>query len=66
MQRIREQRIIEKLKQRQERSSSGTQLEQNEPIESLWPTLEDIRYLEVCEELPVSAFGCPVPRAPYR
>lgn len=66
MQRIREQRIIEKLKQRQERTSSNNQQEQNDPLESLWPSLDDIRYLEVCDELPVSAFGFPVPRAQYR
>lgn len=64
VQRIREQRIIDKLKQRQDRSQNND--EENEPVETLWPTLEDVRYLEICDELPVAAFGCPVPRAPYR
>lgn len=61
VQRIREQRVIEKLKQRQERNNSRNE-EQQEPVNSLWPTIDDIRYLEVCDQLPVSAFGVPIPR----
>lgn len=67
MQRIREQRVIEKLKQRQERTGSGSRIEeQHEALQSLWPSIDDIRYLEVCDELPVSAFGYPVPHLPLR
>lgn len=63
VQRIREQRVIEKLKQRQDRTGSGSRTEDlNEQLQSLWPTIDDIRYLEVSEQLPVSAFGCPIPR----
>ncbi|KAF5303093.1 hypothetical protein FQR65_LT08425 [Abscondita terminalis] len=63
VQRIREQRIVEKLKQRQERIGSGSRIdEESESINSLWPPLEDIKYLEVCDHLPVSAFGAPIPR----
>lgn len=63
VQRIREQRIVEKLKQRQERIGSGSRVdEQSESVKSLWPPLEDIKYLEVCDQLPVSAFGVPIPR----
>lgn len=63
VQRIREQRVIEKLKQRQERIGSGSKNEDpNEQIQSLWPTIDDIRYLEVCDQLPVSALGCPITR----
>lgn len=60
VQRIREQRVIEKLKQRQERIALGSKGEGSEPIMSLWPTVEDIKYLEVVEELPVAAFGHPI------
>ncbi|KAJ3656747.1 hypothetical protein Zmor_015796 [Zophobas morio] len=63
VQRIREQRLIEKLKQRQERLGSGSRSdEQNEPVHSLWPSLDDIKYLEVNDHLPVAAFGSPVPK----
>ncbi|KAJ8951884.1 hypothetical protein NQ318_019861 [Aromia moschata] len=62
VQRIREQRVIEKLKQRQERVASGSKGDDSEPLQSLWPKVEDVRYLEVSEELPVSAFGYPVPK----
>ncbi|RZC38847.1 PEHE domain containing protein [Asbolus verrucosus] len=63
VQRIREQRLIDKLKQRQERMGSGSRAdEQKNPVQSLWPKLEDIKYLEVSDQLPVSAFGCPIPK----
>lgn len=61
MQRIREQRVIEKLKQRQERNNLKNE-EPHEQVNSLWPTIDDIRFLEVCDQLPVSAFGVPLPR----
>ncbi|KAJ8917417.1 hypothetical protein NQ315_005463 [Exocentrus adspersus] len=64
VQRIREQRVIEKLKQRQERIGSGSKGEDNEPLPSLWPKVEDIKFLEVSEELPVAAFGMAVPNIP--
>ncbi|KAJ8940062.1 hypothetical protein NQ314_010896 [Rhamnusium bicolor] len=60
VQRIREQRVIEKLKQRQERVGSGSKGDDSEPLQSLWPKVEDVKFLEVSEELPVSAFGNPV------
>ncbi|XP_044267496.1 male-specific lethal 1 homolog [Tribolium madens] len=63
VQRIREQRVIEKLKQRQERLGSGSRTdEQTDSVLSLWPTLENIKYLEVSDQLPVSAFGSPIPK----
>uniref|UniRef100_A0A1Y1MA03 PEHE domain-containing protein n=2 Tax=Photinus pyralis TaxID=7054 RepID=A0A1Y1MA03_PHOPY len=63
VQRIREQRIVDKLKQRQERVGSGSRVDdQIESVVSLWPPLEDIKYLEVCDNLPVSAFGAPIVR----
>ncbi|XP_072390421.1 uncharacterized protein msl-1 [Diabrotica undecimpunctata] len=60
VQRIREQRVIEKLKQRQERAGLASKEEDNELVTSLWPKLEDIKFLEVSEELPVAAFGHPI------
>lgn len=36
--------------------------EQQEQFNSLWPTIDDIKVLEVCDQLPVSAFGVPIPR----
>jgi male-specific lethal 1 len=63
VQRIREQRLIEKLKQRQERLGSASRTdEQNDLVQSLCPNVEDVKYLEVSEQLPVSAFGSPVPK----
>ncbi|XP_023011834.2 uncharacterized protein [Leptinotarsa decemlineata] len=61
-QRIREQRVIEKLKQRQDRVGLGSKPEENEPVHSLWPKAEDVKFLEIVDELPVSAFGQPIPR----
>ncbi|KAH0550005.1 male-specific lethal 1 homolog [Cotesia glomerata] len=73
VQRIREQRHIEKLKQRQERQNhqatcyntnhtgpcpSSTE---EEVITTLWPDVDQVQSLQVDPELPVSAFGAPIP-----
>lgn len=73
VQRIREQRHIEKLKQRQERQnhqatcyntnhsgpcSSSTE---EETVKTLWPDLDQIQSLQVDAQLPVNAFGAAVP-----
>lgn len=60
VQRIREQRIVEKLKQRQERGARTGDL--SDPVQSLWPTLDDIKYVEVNAQLPVSSLGSPLPK----
>ncbi|XP_060517330.1 uncharacterized protein LOC132696492 [Cylas formicarius] len=63
VQRIREQRVIEKLKQRHEKGLSGSKSDDNhEGLFSLWPRMEDIKYIEITEELPVTAFGYPIPK----
>ncbi|CAG9823597.1 unnamed protein product [Phaedon cochleariae] len=62
VQRIREQRVIEKLKQRQEKIGLGSKNEESESLQSLWPKVDDIKYLEITEELPVSAFGHSIPK----
>lgn len=65
-QRIREQRVIEKLKQRQDKIDSNNKSSpiepEPEPISSLWPSMEDVKFIEICEDLPVAAFGAPVPK----
>ncbi|KMQ86608.1 male-specific lethal 1-like 1 protein [Lasius niger] len=73
VQRIREQRHIEKLKQRQERQNhQATCYNTNhtgpcpssmeeETVTSLWPDLEQIQSLQVDPHLPVTAFGSPIP-----
>ncbi|XP_034239174.1 male-specific lethal 1-like 1 isoform X2 [Thrips palmi] len=63
VQRIREQRHIDKLKQREASSnalggSKGEDVE--DPVCSLWPDPEDAQFLEVSDDLPVSAFGLPI------
>jgi hypothetical protein len=67
VQRIREQRQVERLKQREMASarrgsggSTGRHGEGEEPLNSLWPQLDDAEYLEVTESIPVAAFGLPI------
>lgn len=63
VQRIREQRHIERLKQRQERIGSGSKSDETaEPLATFWPSIEDLRFIEITDELPVSAFGSPIPK----
>ncbi|KAJ8687561.1 hypothetical protein QAD02_023355 [Eretmocerus hayati] len=71
VQRIREQRQVEKLKRRQERQShqsncytlnhSGRSSPvEDENIKTLWPEAEQVQGIQVDELLPVSAFGSPI------
>lgn len=67
MQRIREQRQVERLKQREMASarrgsggSNGRHNDGEEPLSSLWPQLDDAEYLEITESVPVAAFGLPI------
>ncbi|XP_054001942.1 serine-rich adhesin for platelets-like [Hylaeus anthracinus] len=73
VQRIREQRHIEKLKQRQERQNHQAtcyntnhtgpcpSAVEEEAVSSLWPDIEQIHSLQVDPQLPVTAFGAPIP-----
>ncbi|XP_015115124.1 male-specific lethal 1 homolog [Diachasma alloeum] len=73
VQRIREQRHIEKLKQRQERQNHQAtcyntnhtgpcpSTAEEETITSLWPEVDQIQSLQVDPQLPVSAFGASIP-----
>ena len=70
---FREQRHIEKLKQRQERQNhhatcyntnhSGPcpSSVEEESITTLWPDIEQIQNIQVDTQLPVNAFGISVP-----
>lgn len=64
VQRIREQRHIEKLKQREASSAIGGSSKgdgpEEEPVCSLWPAPDDAEFLQVADELPVAAFGLPI------
>ncbi|KAG8289250.1 U2 snRNP complex subunit msl1 [Homalodisca vitripennis] len=58
VQRIREQRQLEKLRQRgRKRSGGGCD---GEELMSLWPSPDQAQYLQVQDSLPVAAFGCPI------
>nr|XP_033338820.1 male-specific lethal 1 homolog [Megalopta genalis] len=73
VQRIREQRHIEKLKQRQERQNHQAtcyntnhtgpcpSTVEEEAVSSLWPDIEQIQSLQVDAQLPITAFGAPIP-----
>lgn len=70
---LREQRHIEKLKQRQERQNHQatcyntnhtgpcSSTAEEEIVTTLWPEIEQIQSLQVDPQLPVSAFGTPIP-----
>ncbi|XP_046395996.1 male-specific lethal 1-like 1 isoform X2 [Ischnura elegans] len=83
IQRIREQRQYERLKQREGVKSTGRshrhsrshrsskagsgvageeldRVEDSSDIESFWPDPEDAKFLEVSDDVPVSAFGVPL------
>ncbi|XP_049843510.1 male-specific lethal 1 homolog isoform X1 [Schistocerca gregaria] len=69
VQRIREQRHVEKLRQQEAaravsapigRASGGHRRSDDNPLASLWPSPEDVTYVEIGEKLPVAAFGAPV------
>lgn len=73
VQRIREQRQVERLKLREMASarrgsggSSGRHSDGEEPLSSLWPQLDDAEYLEITESVPVAAFGLPITKFTVR
>lgn len=69
----REQRHIEKLRQRMEKQNHQSTCYntnhsgpcpssvEEENIKSFWPDLDQIQSLEIDSQLPVTAFGAPVP-----
>ncbi|XP_022189129.2 male-specific lethal 1 homolog [Nilaparvata lugens] len=61
VQRIREQRQLEKLRQRERRNNAG---EDYEELYSLWPTCDDVGAVDISPMLPVAAFGYNIPKFP--
>ncbi|XP_067005140.2 male-specific lethal 1 homolog [Anabrus simplex] len=61
VQRIREQRQIERLKSREQAAMrKDSRHHDDEPLASLWPQVDDAQYLEVGDTIPVAAFGLPI------
>lgn len=57
-QRVREEKIVEKLK---DRENSIYKKKQQDPVESFYPRLEDITHIDIQDKIPVTAFGRAVP-----
>lgn len=65
MRRLREQRHVERLRQRQRGPSWLTQTSKSPSVPSLWPQPQsDLRLLEVTYCLPLCAFGEDLPDLP--
>ncbi|KAK3608022.1 hypothetical protein CHS0354_009967 [Potamilus streckersoni] len=58
MQRIREQKMYEKLKEKENDAEKNKELP---VVESFYPTLDSIKYIEVDERISVTAFGHSIP-----
>lgn len=58
VQRIREQRQIEKLRQRG-RKANGESNDEDELV-SLWPSPDQAQFVQIQDAIPVAAFGCPI------
>lgn len=66
VQRLREQKQVERLKKRylkDEYDEKDPKLEQKS-ITSFYPSADNIKYIQIVEELPVLAFGEPIPCLP--
>lgn len=61
VQRIREQRTIERLKRRHCKDELLENYKDPEDMNTFFPTAESIRYIMVTDELPVQAFGEAIP-----
>lgn len=63
VQRIREQKVIEKLKQRHEKAEFPEKIEISNGLNTpLWQSVDDIKIIEVSQELPIASFGVPLPK----
>lgn len=58
-QRVREEKMYEKLREKKE--TCGRYKKPEDPVESFYSQLEDITHIEVLDKIPVSAFGHSVP-----
>ncbi|XP_015914621.2 uncharacterized protein [Parasteatoda tepidariorum] len=61
MQRLREQKVSQKLKNKNSKESSGGEIIINQKSNSFYPNPLQIEYIEVTDVLPVLAFGCAIP-----
>lgn len=62
LQRMREQKIYEKLKEKERGEvCSKDEGQQTDTLESFYPSLDDITHIEVTNKIPVMVFGHPVP-----
>ncbi|KAL4222627.1 U2 snRNP complex subunit msl1 [Mactra antiquata] len=58
-QRLREEKMLEKLREKQELKHKHRKPE--DPVESFLPCLDDITHIDVLDKIPVTAFGQPIP-----
>lgn len=61
VQRIREQKTIERLKRRHCKDELAEQLAENHEFQSFYPTPDQIKFIQITEDLPVQAFGDGIP-----
>lgn len=63
VQRIREQRTIERLRRRhcKDEFAENEQRDPDAEIISLFPLAEELKFIEICDQVPVQAFGDGVP-----
>ncbi|CAI9727773.1 Hypothetical predicted protein [Octopus vulgaris] len=60
LQRMREQKMYEKLREKEKPDSKDSKDGDNF-LTSFYPSLEDITHLEIADKVPVTAFGQPIP-----
>lgn len=63
VQRIREQRTIERLKRRHCKDELNQQMNMNK-MYTFYPTVDQLKTIQITDDLPVSAFGEPIPLLP--
>lgn len=61
VQRIREQKTIERLKRRHCKDELAEQLAEHHEFQSFYPTPDQIKFIQITEDLPVQAFGDGIP-----
>lgn len=66
VQRLREQKQVERLKKRylKDEYDEKEQKMEHKSITSFYPSADQIKYIQIVEELPVLAFGEPIPSIP--
>ncbi|XP_022309783.2 male-specific lethal 1 homolog [Crassostrea virginica] len=60
LQRMREQKIYEKLKEK-ERTAENLKKGEDQSVETFYPLLDEITHIEICNKIPVMAFGHALP-----